>query len=334
MLVRPYHHKLAPPPGHCLPPSADLDLVQLSLLHQFSTSTSGSFVTDATDSPRLKVWREHVPRLAFSHPAVLHAIFAVSALHLAFLNPTEGCRYQLIAADHCQKASVSLRQTLASGGRDSEVGSASFVTSALIAICSFADPGMRSHGAVPCALTWIPILRGVQTVVNTYREPIRESPLGAVLRVEKHFVSDTTSKKWFQPGLELPEDLDGLHLTEPDNREAAIYAEAIQNLREAWTFSKNTKFHISSAFQWPIRVSEEYLELLKMKKPRALALLAVYYCALFPNLEGLWWNRLMVMEDFKIIRDMIIVRDDETWTCTRLLEEAGRLWTNRSGTVS
>jgi hypothetical protein len=267
------------------------------------------------------VWQEQVPRIAFSYPAVLHAVFAVSALHLAFLNPSECSRYQLIAADHCQKASVSLRQTLVSGGRGAEVGVASFAASCLLYLCVFADPNMRSP-TVPCALTWIPMLRGVKAVLNTHHGPIFESSFEPVLRVEWQSESDTLSSK---SGLELPGDLDALHLTEPDSREAAIYAAAIQKMRTAWEFSKCMKFRTHGTFVWPFTVSDEYLELLTMKRPRALALLAVYYCAFFPHVEGMWWNRLTAIEDLKLIKGMFKNQDDEMWT--RLLEEAGQLWT-------
>jgi hypothetical protein len=261
--------------------------------------------------------------MAFSYPEVLHAVFASSALHLAFLNPAERSRYQLIAADHCQKASVLLRQTLASGYGGLEVGGASFIASCLIALCVFADPSMRTH-EWPRAMTWIPYVRGVKTVLHIYHGPLVESKFGPVLRIEWQPDSDELSMSSRKSVPELPKDLDALHLTEPDIREAEIYAVAIQKLRESWEVSKNPVFRLHSAFMWPVNVSDEYLELLRMKRPRALALLAVYYCAMFPHLEGLWWNRLTALEDLKNIKDMFRDQDDETWKS--LLEDAGQLW--------
>jgi hypothetical protein len=75
-----------------------------------------------------------------------------------------------MAADHCHKASVLLRQTLALGGRGSEVGMASFAASCLISCCVIADPNMRSP-TVPCALAWIPMIGGVKAVLGTYYGP-------------------------------------------------------------------------------------------------------------------------------------------------------------------
>jgi hypothetical protein len=150
------------------------------------------------------------------------------------------------------------------------------------------------------------MLRGVKAVLNTHHGPIFESSFEPVLRVEWQSESDTVSSK---SGLELPGDLDALHLTEPDSREAAIYAEAILKMRTAWEFSRTMKFRIHGVFVWPFTVSDEYLELLTMKRPRALALLAVYYCAFFPHVEGMWWNRLTAIEDLKLIKGMFKNQD-------------------------
>jgi hypothetical protein len=302
------HCRIVASTGHS-PPCTELDLLHLSLLHQFSTSTYATFSSNRVGQA---VWRDHVPRIAFSHPSVLHAIFAVSALHLSFLNPAKSSRYQLIAADNYQKASVSLRQALQS---DSLVGAgrggALFVASALIAVYVFADPAMRCAGE-PGALTWIPIIRGIKTVLATCWEGLEESSIAPLLKIGAQPEPTPTPAENAQPPLELPADIDTLHLTEPDGAEAAIYAHAVEKLREALHFTRNNDFRIACTFVWPVTLLEGFMDLLRQKKPRALVLVASYYCAMSPILNGLWWSGTTPKRDMEIIEQMVGSRE-EAW---------------------
>jgi len=61
-----------------------LNMLDLELLHNYSTATSCSFSCD----PVLQnVWRINVPRIGFSYEFVMNSMLAISALHLAYLNP-------------------------------------------------------------------------------------------------------------------------------------------------------------------------------------------------------------------------------------------------------
>jgi hypothetical protein len=300
----------------------ELDLLHLSLLHQWSTSTYASF---ASNSSAQTVWGEYVPRTAFSHPPVLHGVFAISALHLSFLNPSK-TQYQLVAASHYQQASLSLRQALTDvDNQEPERCRALFLASSLITLYVFADFNMCSAGS-PGALTWIPILRGVYPVVGQNWDGLSRSSLAPLLQIKAQAALDAPSvKPCSKPALQLPDDIDTLHLTEPDPAEAAIYEEALEKLRWTYELSKDPDYRLASTFVWPAIVSDEFLDLLRAKRPRALALLACYYCAMFPTLEGVWWKTRTPKEDLKIIEGMVGA-EDETWA--RLLREAGKLWQN------
>jgi hypothetical protein len=90
-----------------------LNLVDLELLHNFTTSTFSSLSTD----PVLKtLWRINVPQLGLAYEFVMHGILAFSALHLAHYSsmPTSSfgrkAHYIALAASHHQEG---LRMTTA-----------------------------------------------------------------------------------------------------------------------------------------------------------------------------------------------------------------------------
>lgn len=63
-----------------------LNLLDLELLHNYSTSTCYTLSGD----PILKnMWRITVPQIGFSYEFVMRNILALSALHLAYMNPAK-----------------------------------------------------------------------------------------------------------------------------------------------------------------------------------------------------------------------------------------------------
>lgn len=300
---------IKPPLGHCLP-CADLDLANLSLLHQFSTSTYAT-ITPYTSG----VWQTFIPNMAFSSPPLLHSLLAMSALHLSFLKPTE-LRYRRIAADHYQKASVLHRQELLEGRAWREGGAALFATSALIAMYVFIDPSIHNIEELPAAVAWIPLMHGIKAVLRECcYETLKTGSLAPVFTVNRRIKSGKELSLADGTPLDLLTDLEFLYRTEPDTREATIYEKAVAALREVWSYD--------GVFIWPVTVSGEFIDLLRMKRPRALALVAVYYCAVFPLYDGVWWISATPKEDLEIIKRMI---GPEDGMLTRMIGQAERLW--------
>ena len=61
-----------------------LNMLDLELLHNFSTSTCYTLHSD----PALKtLWRINVPQLGFQYDFVMRGLLALSALHMAYYKP-------------------------------------------------------------------------------------------------------------------------------------------------------------------------------------------------------------------------------------------------------
>jgi hypothetical protein len=76
-----------------------LNLADLELLHQYTTSTSGTL----SNNPTLKIlWRVTVPELGFTHELVMRGVLATGALHLAHCRPRKKEYYISQAQFHNQ----------------------------------------------------------------------------------------------------------------------------------------------------------------------------------------------------------------------------------------
>lgn len=137
----------------------------LELLHHFSTSTYISLARRVTHYP---MWQVSIPTMAFQNPFLMHSVFAISALHLAYLHPERQKELALSASKHQHIALQSFRVIL----QDSitkESCHAVFACSILLAACSMGSlqcPGFstadstESSDVVP---EWMSLLRGVYT---------------------------------------------------------------------------------------------------------------------------------------------------------------------------
>ena len=92
------------------PSPSTLDLAHLELLHHFIAVTSHAI---SFGSLGYDVWHMIVPKIALSHDWLMHSILAISALHIAHLNPDQRHTYRKRAANHEDHALQGQRRALA-----------------------------------------------------------------------------------------------------------------------------------------------------------------------------------------------------------------------------
>ncbi|KAH8831243.1 hypothetical protein DL96DRAFT_816179 [Flagelloscypha sp. PMI_526] len=82
--MRPVHAHLQRQPFLAHP----FDMNDLELLHHFTTSTCTSFLDVASSGSQqiIRTYQQTAPKVALSHPFLMHALQALSALHLHWLN--------------------------------------------------------------------------------------------------------------------------------------------------------------------------------------------------------------------------------------------------------
>ena len=273
---------LFPAPPSPAVPTRQLEMKSLELIHHFTTTT---YATLSTDDDVREMWRLVVPRIAFSHEFVMHALLAMSALHLSFLRPTDKS-YAVVAAGHHGKALRSLRTAF------SQHGDPLYAASSLNAIYVFACPPVVEH-LLPKASTWIPVFKGMSTIMERDWYWVRSGELTPLLSRKKADKSQYAGQDIEFPGslFDLSRrgasgELDPEELV--DDHVLGVYQDATEALKLSWNLFWSISPRVAAAFRWPGTMTDEFLQFLVEQRPRALVLLA-HHCVMLELLEDQYW---------------------------------------------
>lgn len=239
------------------------------------------------------IWQRVVPQMAFSGKTyLLDAILSVAALHLRSLNPEDKA---LIRASHAYSASTLAAYCAAlNTGITHDNAEALFLTASLIAhqatasrIFNKDDANGDSTSRYAVPLAWFHAFQGVKTVVATSWQWIRNSTaVKVVIDSQPSFqlnLNPRSSDSFFGHLLEGMED----ELASEDPHQAAAsgqaYAHAVCVINWA-----HTNYYAAASLAFPSTVSRRFVELVELKRPRALAILACFF-ALLKRMDSVWW---------------------------------------------
>jgi hypothetical protein len=117
-----------------------LNLIDLELLHHFTTITCFTFSSDPLTQT---LWRVHAPQHGLCHEFVLHSLLAVAGLHLAHLKPNRSSLYIGKALVHYQASSTIARPMISD--LTASNCSSLFLFSVLTSYFSFASPRLIAN---------------------------------------------------------------------------------------------------------------------------------------------------------------------------------------------
>lgn len=283
-------------PGIPLEHQPNLNVLDLSLMHHWSIAT-WSTVSNRDDVQQL--WRLNIPTLATQHAFLMHAVLAVSAMHL---HSTTTCasarnRYLTAASQHHERAVRGIAPCLAHISRDN--CDAVVATSGLVAIYSFLTSRIAEIGPADAAantltpIGWVPLLRGVHSILEQAQSWVHHGPLSPLLAHPGHALTpdklDAETERSLQSLYRLCTDLslpgaDELAATDV----STAYFSAIAELRKSFATISKWDSIVSAIFRWPIAATDRFVQLLLERRPRALVIF-VHYCVLFTLVEGFWW---------------------------------------------
>ncbi|KAH0608345.1 uncharacterized protein H6S33_001479 [Morchella sextelata] len=261
----------------------------LELMYHYSRDAP-SFL--ASTGSLIDMWTHDVPRLAFADKSgcAIHAMLAVSSLHLAFLEPHNRTFRLITATAHYDQAVRILGAMVPHICKDS--CEALFIASALIVVFATASPLVPGNAVEnePWSIPeWVPLIRGVYSILREVWDWVESGCLGQMLKVQFYERTGVSSEE--------TEALNALYrlctdTTESDDDEikdtdvSSTYFSAIHKLRKSFgSCTDQARYNTTSLiFQWPICVSDKYVSLLKERRPRALVIFA-YYCVLLKRME-------------------------------------------------
>ncbi|KAH7020649.1 C6 zinc finger protein [Macrophomina phaseolina] len=271
--------------------SAASNVSDLELLHNWSTATAHT-VSSIPDFQAF--YRINVPQIGFSYPFVLHAIMAISARHLAQFRASSRPSYTAKADHHW---AIALRTATALiPAVDDDNAPALYIFAVLSCFYTFAKgPKPRDflvfsdHGPAE----WLPLFRGVRTIMETTRDAIRHGPLStlftsAVSLVQAFYDHDTSNEhprvaELRQLALDIATDSPNL----------PTYIAAIDDVSRSFACTYHlddtaVSGHSQTIFVWLYRVSDDFVLCLQQKQPMALAIFA-YFIVLVNEIGNVWW---------------------------------------------
>ena len=288
-------------------PAIKLEMTNLELLHHFTTAT---YQTISTNEDVRELWRLVLPQIAFSKEFLMHAMLAMSALHLSFLRSPDKS-YVVQAAHHHGKALGSLRTAFSA--LDPEHVNATFATSSITAMYVYACPPVVED-KLPTAPTWIPLFRGICATSSQCWEWVRGGELAPLFIRKKVNHSYCAGEDFRFPsslfdlsrrgasGEPDPEELE-------DDNVLGIYRRATEELKLSWDLFRSTEPRVSATFKWPATMSDEFVRFIEEQRPRALVLLA-HHCVLIESLEEVyWWAKGRGVDEIKRIEGVL----EEKW---------------------
>ena len=270
-----------------IPIRSELGLLDLELIHHYSTVTCFELSKIPSKHP---TWQIAVPREALTYHFLMHALLAISAVHLMHMCPSKQHIYEEAATRHRNLAltsSVPFLNTITPINCH-----ALFALSSIVSVLSliFPHPSPPTGLGLPSdpldtTLEFFMVIRGVKTVLSSAQEWIAQGPLATL-----------TQYNW-QPSLvPLADDVKAAFERLESRMEGAAeepalceaYARAIQRLKVAFQTDKVIRDEPGLAFTWPVLVPERYVMELGNRKPMALAVLGHYAVLLHSN-NGTWW---------------------------------------------
>lgn len=245
----------------------------LALVHHYTART---WMTLPNGYRRQQVWQLEVPTLAFAHDFLMHQLLAISAYHLAYLQPDGPQRY-LIQASHHQDIAIKGLHCLLPRV-DSSNCHAVFVTATFLALGAFASGitllSQHSPPSLNALLDVFLLVRGMHSILQDHNTEIARGPIGTMLLLESHDSATpflrTMVEELTRMSFALPDDVT------PTVRGPCLDAitSLIDSIRHAGASSRSPENRVS--LTWPFAVSDHYITLLRQRNIWALRVLVPY----------------------------------------------------------
>jgi len=290
----------------------------MALLHHWTVSTS----LDVYKNSALSVICQVIfPKIAFEHPFVMQALLGLTALHIAYLEPQQRLRYTAEAARYHSQGLQGFNEAISQSNE--EMADGLFVWSSLNLLYVFAASGRLGEGFWDesswggrkdriLGAGWVPMLRGVQTVLMPYFEVLAAGQLREALDIGN----------WDDMDPDLVEDIDDKRFCRmreiwEHNPDASTYEEILHVLRRIRMFMAqfstmeaetpgSSVFNRAwqGAFLFVPFASERYFTLLHQRQPPALILYA-YYGALLHSLNDSWFMEGWGHDIVGVVNDLL-----------------------------
>ncbi|CEI70595.1 hypothetical protein FVEN_g915 [Fusarium venenatum] len=299
--------------------TTEFGIRDMALLHHWTISTCH----DIYKNSALSLTFQHTfPQIAFKHPFVMRLLLGLSALHLAYLQPNERLRHVGEASRYHNQSLKGFNETIKLPPE--EVSDALFAWSSLNALYVFGIQGRLGHDLWDdserisrkdriLGLSWVPMLRGVQTMIDPCFYELRDGPLRDLLTIGNFDELDLNQHSH-------PADQHFCRTREvwKSNPDEQTYEDTLQVLRRCHMFMEQfSSMEIESpgesifnrswqgAFLLVPFAPEAYFTLLQQRQPPALILYAFYGALLHRFMHDTWFMEGWGQDIVEVVTDLL-----------------------------
>jgi hypothetical protein len=244
------------------------------------------------------MWQMDTPKQAISHHFLMHELLAFSAFHMAYLQPPQRRAFYALGTHHQDLAIRDLRRVLPNMSTDN--AGAVLATSVLVTLSVFAATGLDTNNGSPKTTSGIPVddlldifvlIQGVSSVMASGASAVIDGPF-------KYMTMDSTTELPPQPQFEhllsqIPlletfiASQSSLSLAHRQEYHCVLssFKDVLVTAMAPASQSRELKF----LFQWPIELSQNFLNLMQQKEPAALAVIGYYALGLFAAESNYWF---------------------------------------------
>ncbi|KAI3536079.1 C6 zinc finger domain-containing protein [Colletotrichum filicis] len=273
--------------SYLIPPSRDLNLSDLELLHQYLTSTCKA----TSQLPEVTAHiQTTIPHLAQDYPFLMRGILAEAAIHLSWLHPGRKSHYAPLASNHHRLGLPDFRAALQT--IDTDNCDALMAYSKGLVWCAFAwhesfsadVQAVSTVGTISWLPQWFNLLRGSYLIVESCRRWSTNClyALPPQLDDMTEFFNSTDGCKISALRIRLT------YKTYSPAYEALLstlqYSFALASMRHHNTPLRN------AINNWMGALPNDYISLLQKEEPWALVLLA-HFCILIHRSETRWFMK-------------------------------------------
>ncbi|KAI9699249.1 MAG: hypothetical protein M1820_007221 [Bogoriella megaspora] len=315
-----------------------INVEEAELLLHFSSYIARTFSsTAASEEDNINFWAFNVPKIGLTYNFVLHLSFAVSARHLAYLQPQgeHHPHYIALAENHASIGIAEFNKALSELNNDN--CGALYVSAILVCYCAFAVGPTGGGDLFICnveddtSVRWLPLIHGVRIIRETVDLNILFSGLMAPLNPldqpfhsphSKLTLDDPEQIDWEEPLQTLREFMISYDSSTSDTCVRSL--DGLERLYEAIygrsDGSFNDRREYQFIFSWLYRLEDAFVGCLHLKDPLALLVLA-YFAVLLRTKREVWYVKGWEHHLLNRIRDFL--REDFMHLLHWPLEQAG-----------
>ncbi|KAK1844843.1 hypothetical protein CCHR01_12527 [Colletotrichum chrysophilum] len=243
----------------------------LGLMNHFTSVTSATL-----PGANLHTWRDKVPKVATDYPFLMHQILAVSAFHLATLEPQKRQENLSLGLQHQQHAIRGVYAEISNVTPQN--CHALFAASSMLFIGSFTASSPALHSPLKLEMGHIleifTLIRGVSGVLTSAKENVRYGILRDFMQCDRYSGGNKLLESLLRSVTGAVDKMD------PDDvspEVKSLVERAVSGLRDSVGLASATTPALNVAVSWPMVLSSGFMALLETQHPAALVVL-VHYC--------------------------------------------------------